>query len=161
MQDLSLRLTGFSLVVACGFFLPSCGVQAPGRVGSVVCGTQSLSLRHASSVVVAHGLSCPAACGILFPRPGTEPTSPALYSRFFTTGPPGKSPVGRFLTEPFSVDLYHYPFPVPRLLTSASSGDLAPSFGVSRMEPFGKLWSGRQPLWPRSALFPTRWSLIS
>ena len=39
------------------------------------------------------GLSCPAACGILVPRPGIKPESPALEGGFFTTGPPGKSPV--------------------------------------------------------------------
>ena len=32
----SLQHAGFSLVVACGFSLSSCGVQAPGCVGSVV-----------------------------------------------------------------------------------------------------------------------------
>ena len=57
-------------VVACGllsscgmrvFSLSSCGVQAPGSVDSVVCGMWVLSLRHANSVVVAPGLSCPAA----------------------------------------------------------------------------------------------------
>ena len=72
----SLRGAGFSLVVVCGFSLSSCGAWAPEHVGSVV---------------VAHGLSCPAACGILVPRPGTEPASSALEGRFFTTGPPGKS----------------------------------------------------------------------
>ena len=56
--------------------LPSCGVQASG---------------HASSVVVACGLSCPAAFGILVPWPGIEPASPALQGGFFTTGWPGKS----------------------------------------------------------------------
>ena len=69
------------------------------RVGSFVaargllssCGAWALSLRHASSVVVARGLSCPAACGILVCPPGMEPTSPALEGGFFTTGPPGKS----------------------------------------------------------------------
>ena len=44
------------------------------------------------SLVVAHGLSCPAACGILVPQPGIEPLSPALGGRFSTPGPPGKSP---------------------------------------------------------------------
>ena len=74
-----------------------CGVQAPGCVGSVVCGTWALSLTCASSVVVLHRLSCPAACGIiLVPRPGIEPTSPALEGGFFTTGPPGKSHKGPF-----------------------------------------------------------------
>ena len=56
------------------------------------CGTQDLQLWHAGSVVVALGLSCPVACGILVPRPGIEPTSPALEGGFLTTGPPGKSP---------------------------------------------------------------------
>ena len=84
-----LRCTGFSLVVACGFSLSSCGVQAPGHVGSVVCGTQALLLRCASLVVVAHRLSCPVACWILVPWPGIEASSPALEGGFFTTGPPG------------------------------------------------------------------------
>ena len=44
-----------------------------------------------SSVVAAHRVSCSAACGILVPRPGIEPESPALQDRFLTTGPPGKS----------------------------------------------------------------------
>ena len=61
-------------VVACG--LSSCGARAPESLGSVV---------------VALGLSCPAACGILVSRSGIEPVSPALESRFLTTGPPGKS----------------------------------------------------------------------
>ena len=43
-------------------------------------------------LVAARGLSCPAACGILVPRPGIEPASPALAGGFLTTGPPGKSP---------------------------------------------------------------------
>ena len=67
----------FSLVVAHGFQ-----------------GAWALSLRHVSSVVVACGLSCPEACGILVPLPGIEPMSPALEGGFFTTGPPGKSPYG-------------------------------------------------------------------
>ena len=32
--------------------------------------------------VVARGLSCPAACGLLIPRPGTEPVSPTLNPFF-------------------------------------------------------------------------------
>ena len=91
LRDLWLWLAGFSLVVACRFSLSSCGARAPGRVGSVVCGTRALSLRCASSVVVGLRLSCPGACGILVPRPGIEPSSPALEGGFFTTGPPGKS----------------------------------------------------------------------
>ena len=49
MQDLSLQPTGFSLV-RCR--LSSCGV---------------------GSVVAAHGLSCPTACGILVPLQGSNP----------------------------------------------------------------------------------------
>ena len=51
------------------------------------------ALKHVGSVVAVHGLSCPAACGILVPRPGIKPPSPALEGRFLTTGPPGKSPI--------------------------------------------------------------------
>ena len=54
----------------------SCGVRAPEHVGSVV---------------VARGLSCSVACGILVPRPGIEPTSPALAGGSLTTASPGKS----------------------------------------------------------------------
>ena len=48
------------------------------------------------SLVVAHRLSCPLACGILVPWPGTEPKTPALHSKFLTTGPSGMSPGPRF-----------------------------------------------------------------
>ena len=68
------------LFVAVLGLLSSCGMQV-----------FSLSLRCVSSVVVAHGLSCPTACGILVPQPGIEPASPSLAGRFLTTGPPGKS----------------------------------------------------------------------
>ena len=42
--------------------LSSCGACAP---------------EHWGSIAVVHGLSCPAACGILVPRPGIKPVSPA------------------------------------------------------------------------------------
>ena len=35
-----------------------------------------------------HGFSC--SCGILFPRSGIKPESPALQGGFLTTGPPEK-----------------------------------------------------------------------
>ena len=44
-----------------------------------------------ASLVVVCGLSCPTACGILVPRPGIEPTQPALEGRFLTTGTLWKS----------------------------------------------------------------------
>ena len=34
------------------------------------------------------GLRSPAVCGVLVPRPGIEPVSPALDGRFLTSGPP-------------------------------------------------------------------------
>ena len=53
---------GFSLVLACGFSLSSCGWWGPEHMGSVVCSMQALLLRRTSSVVVVHRLSCPMAC---------------------------------------------------------------------------------------------------
>ena len=103
--DLSLWCVGFSLGVARR--LSSCGVRVPERVGSRArglcsCGTQALQLWLACSVVVAHGLSCPAACGILVSRQGIEPASPTLEGGFLTTGPPGKSPCC-FIIRPKSI----------------------------------------------------------
>ena len=46
-----------------------CSMQAPEHVGSVV---------------VAHGLSCPTACGILVPWPGVKLASSALEGEFLT-----------------------------------------------------------------------------
>ena len=78
------QCTGFSLVVVCGFSLSSCGVRAPECMGSVVvaCGLSSCGM---CSAVVALGLSCPTAWGILVPRPGIEPVSPALEGGLLTT----------------------------------------------------------------------------
>ena len=42
------------------------------------------------TLLVARGLSCPAACGILVPLPGIKLTSPEMQDGFLTTGPPGK-----------------------------------------------------------------------
>ena len=50
---------------------------------------RSTGSRRAGSVVVAHGPSCSAACGIL-PDQGSNPCPPALAGRFSTTAPPGK-----------------------------------------------------------------------
>ena len=61
-------------------------------------------LSHVDSVVVAHGLSCSAACGI-FPDEGSNP----LTSRFLTTGALGKSQLwlsGLENTSLFSTSTY-------------------------------------------------------
>ena len=52
----------------------------------------ALNLSCGTHVVVAGGLSCSEACGILAPQPGIEPASPALQGGFLTTGPSGESP---------------------------------------------------------------------
>ena len=60
------------LLSSCGmrvFLFSSCGMQAPGHVSSGVV-ARGLQLRHTSSVVVAHELSCSVACGILVLSPG-------------------------------------------------------------------------------------------
>ena len=46
--------------------------------------------RARASVVVAHGLSCPVACGI-FPEKGMKLVSLTLAGRSLISGPPGKS----------------------------------------------------------------------
>ena len=51
------------------------------------------------SVVVAGGLSCSEACGILVPQPGMEPASPALQGGFPTAGPSGESQVVFLVTS--------------------------------------------------------------
>ena len=51
---------------------------------------RSMGSRRAGSVVVAHGLSCSAACGI-FPDQGLNLCPPHWQARFLTTAPPGKS----------------------------------------------------------------------
>ena len=47
-------------------------------------------LQHVGSVVEAHALSCPAACGI-FPDQASNPRPLALAGRFSSTVPPKKS----------------------------------------------------------------------
>ena len=53
-------------------------------------------LQSSGSIVVVHGLSRSAACGIFLDQIFIEPVSPALAGRFFSTGPPGKPSVGKF-----------------------------------------------------------------
>ena len=65
------------------------------------CCRQDLSLQHTgskreASIVGMHGLSCPAARGLLVPQPGVEPMAPALEGKLPTTGPPEKSLDKRF-----------------------------------------------------------------
>ena len=78
-------------------------------VSALSCGTwASPQLWCTGSVVVAQGLSCSKACGILIPWPGIKLMSPALEGRFLTSGPPGKSPGPFFFKSAWWV--YDLPF---------------------------------------------------
>ena len=122
--------------------LSSCGARAPGRMGSVVCSTRALLLRCTSSVVVAHRLGCPVACGISVPQPGIEPTSLALEGGFFTTGLPGKS----LDTQIFKVFIYWFSewllstYYVPGFTSVARVKDLDLTWSL----PSGQMQSGEQ-----------------
>lgn len=61
----------------------SCGSRDPRH------GMQLLWL-YTGSEVVALGLTCPAACGILVPQPKMEPTSPVLQGGVLTTEVPSR-----------------------------------------------------------------------
>ena len=72
-------LRGF--LVMCWVFAVACRLSlVVANRGFSRCGTQALE--YLGSVVVAHGLSCPKACGILTPRPGIKPESPAFEGGF-------------------------------------------------------------------------------
>ena len=67
--------------------LSSCGARTSRCSDFSCCGARAP--RPQASVVVAHGLSCPVACGIL-PDQGLKTGFPSLAGRFLTTGPPGE-----------------------------------------------------------------------
>ena len=81
-----VSVRGLSLVVASGGHSSS---WCAGLSLSWPLLLRSTGSRRAGSVIVAHGPSCSAACGI-FPDQGSNPWSPALAGRFSTTAPPGK-----------------------------------------------------------------------
>ena len=78
---------GFSPAGVCGLLhwllLEACG--------ALPCTQASLQLGHVGLVAAPYRLSCPWACGILIPWPGTEHTSSELEGKFLTMEPPGKS----------------------------------------------------------------------
>ena len=91
----------------CARAFSSCGKRGPrfitvhGPLTIVASLIGSTGSRRKGSVVVAHGPSCSAACGI-FPDQGSNPCSLALAGRFSTTAPPGKpsrSFIFNFLTN--------------------------------------------------------------
>ena len=74
---------------------------------------------------MACGLSCPSACGILVPRPGIEPMSPALEGGFLTTAPPGK-PFIQILKSTFHLQLLQNIGYIPRVVRYISEPLLQP-----------------------------------
>ena len=83
--------TSFSLVLLPGgAWPPFHELLLLRRAGSRACRLSSCGTW--ASLVVARGLSCPAAGGSLVSQPGIKPKSPALEGGFLITGPPGKSP---------------------------------------------------------------------
>ena len=72
-----------------------------GRAVGVGC--TGSSLQHLTSPAAMHRLSCPTAYGLLVPRPGMKPVSPAVEGKFLTTGPPGKSQEMIFFKEPWNL----------------------------------------------------------
>ena len=65
----------------CWVFIVVWGLLRLQCTGLSYCRTWALDCR--GSLIVAHRLSCPAACGILVPWLGIELTSPALEGEFF------------------------------------------------------------------------------
>ena len=76
------------LLSSCCAWVFHCSGFSRGGAQALGCAGSSCDLGLQS---VEHELSCPVACGILFPGPEIEPMFPALAGRFLTTGPPGKS----------------------------------------------------------------------
>ena len=91
-------MRGLSLVVASGGHSSS---RCAGLSLSRPLLLRSTSSRHAGSVIVVHGPSCSAVCGI-FPDQGSNPCPPALAGRLSTTAPPGK-PLSCYLLSPYDV----------------------------------------------------------
>ena len=66
----------------CGSFIAACRIFHCSALASLQLWCEGsrarglCSLSQAGSLVEAHRLSCPSACGILVPGPGIEPTSP-------------------------------------------------------------------------------------
>ena len=112
---------------------------------------QDLSLWLASSLVVALGLSCPAASTILVPWPGIKPVSPTLQGRFLTPGPPEKSQRKLFCQE---MEAVRYESQWPRGHRSWVSPDRLGSFpgGMEGLPEEGaNLTKGRTTSWSPEA----------
>ena len=101
LKYLSSPLTWFLQIMRSGLEFSLC-LSAPFPLSLWLCCVSATMHTCASPVVacsperygsqvVALGLSCPMAFGILVPLPGIESMSPALQGGFITTGSPGKS----------------------------------------------------------------------
>ena len=104
-------------------------------------------LLTAAASLVEHGLQ---ACGLSsfvkglsclvlrmwdLPRPGIQPTSPALAGRFLKTGPPGKSgPVSSNFTRKITRNP-EFEIPFVYHMRYATCGSLVPQPGIETMPP--------------------------
>ena len=97
-SDMTEPLTFSLLFISLGASGLNCSMQNLWlwHVGFSRCG--AWALESDGSVAVACGLRCPVICGVLVPRPGVKPMSPALGGRFLITGLPGKSPLLLLIT---------------------------------------------------------------
>ena len=99
-------------------------------------------LSRAGSVVVAHGLSCSAACGIFLDQ-GLNPRSPVLAGRFFSTGPPGESSsLSTFLSQWSPLGTFLFTTLEPLWPLHLSESQAASSQGLPTLAPFLLSWAG-------------------
>ena len=120
---------------------------AAGRIG-----TWALYLRCLGSVVGAHGLSCPVACGILVPQLGIEPASLTLEGRFVTTGLRSvKSPCAWVWNEVYLC--------CPHLLLPSCIHRSVLGFGTWGLRAWSvpRAWSSSKALGQASRLLKQRW----
>ena len=99
------------------------------------------------TLVVARGLSCSKACGILVPQPGIEVMSPVLQGRFLTTEPPGKSWKGCLSSEARGWAEVDCDFCLVHNLSDSSCAD-GSSFCVMSCLLERPPWQRTEGLWP-------------
>ena len=147
-----VALSGLSLVVGRRLLLVVASLAvAPG-------------LSRAGSVVVAHGLSCSAACGIFLDQ-GLNPRSPVLAGRFFSTGPPGESSsLSTFLSQWSPLGTFLFTTLEPLWPLHLSESQAASSQGLPTLPPFLLSWAGSPLLTlhiPGGTLEVTSWGALT
>ena len=101
--------------------LPGSSVHGVARVGHDLATKPPPPL---ASLVVAHRLSFPVACGILVLQPGIKPASPAMEGRFLTTRSPEKGSLN--CNHVYTVHLLTQKHSLPGLTPGTVSKPLSP-----------------------------------